>query len=446
METTESLATKDNPEPDSAAARLSELATRIVAGAGRLSAATCAWLLLVAEFDARDGAWKYGMASTPQWLSFHCGVAHRTAVEHLRVARALAAFPRMAEQMAAGRLSYSQARAIARTVKPGEHRLVDDLLEIARHATVAQLEVMVRGLRTVDDIEHPAPQEERERLAGRWGDDSMWAFSGKLDPERGALVDGAISKLADAEGVSRADALVRLAEIALAALADTDNGPRELRGDERAAVVIHLDPAKMRPDDDACGLVSPGASAESRRPVARVDRGPGLPDAVVQRLLCDGRVRTLLMRDEQVLDVGRSHRLVTRKQYRALLKRHGGHCAHPGCANTKKLHAHHVIPWLVGGPTDLDNLIILCERHHVALHEHVYRIRKLGNGRFRFETPDGVDLENAITAPTPGDMPSLEAEHPAIEPAAATTKWDGQRMQRDYAISVIAQRRYSITG
>lgn len=458
METTEPLAAQDNSQP----VALDALATRIVAGAGRLAAATCAWLLLVADFDARDGAWKFGMASTPQWLSFHCGLAHRTAVEHLRVARALAAFPSMAEAMAAGRLSYSQARAIARLAKPGEVRLVEDLLGIARHGTIAQLEVMVRGLRTVEHNENPAPRADREHVTGRWGEDSMWALTARLDPERGALVDAAIAKLADAEDIAKPDALVRLAEIALAALADGATPPRELRGDERAAVVIHLDasrlpdPATQR-DGDGAGQDSaaaagsaeparPDALAEPPRPSARVDRGPGLPDAVVRRLLCDGRVRTLLVKDEQVLDVGRSHRLVTRKQYRALLKRHGGCCAHPGCPNTTKLHAHHVIPWLVGGPTDLDNLILLCERHHVALHDGAYRIRKLGKGAFRFETPDGTDLAHPIAPTAPGELPSLEAEHPDLDPRAATTKWDGQRMQRDYAISVIAQRRYNASA
>ena len=89
---------------------------------------------------------------------------------------------------------------------------------------------------------------------------------------------------------------------------------------------------------------------------------------------------------------------------------------------------------------------MLCERHHVALHEHAYRICKLGKARFRFETPDGVDLQNPIDTVPLSDMPALEAEHADLDPAAATTKWDGQRMQRDYAISVIATRRYGATG
>ena len=89
---------------------------------------------------------------------------------------------------------------------------------------------------------------------------------------------------------------------------------------------------------------------------------------MVQRLLCEGRIRTVLtegtdqdgavIRDgaAHVLDVGRSHRLVTDRQYRALLARQHGHCAHPGCPNTKNLHAHHRIHWIHGGRTDLSNL------------------------------------------------------------------------------------------
>ena len=93
------------------------------------------------------------------------------------------------------------------------------------------------------------------------------------------------------------------------------------------------------------------------RPYARIAGGPGLPDRVVLRLLCEGRIRTVLHdAATNVLDVGRSHRLVTDRQYRALLARQHGHCAHPGCPNSKTLHAHHRIHWIHGGATDLTNL------------------------------------------------------------------------------------------
>ena len=98
---------------------LDELRERIVDGSGRLSAATCRWLLLVAQFDARQGYLTFGLASTAQWLSHTCGIAHRTAVEHVRVARSLRLFPRLVEEMSAGRLSFSQVRTITRVASAG---------------------------------------------------------------------------------------------------------------------------------------------------------------------------------------------------------------------------------------------------------------------------------------------------------------------------------------
>jgi hypothetical protein len=220
-----------------------ELGERIVELAGRLAAATSRWLVLVAEFDAREGYVSFGLASSAQWLTHACGIAHRTAVEHVRVGRSLAQHGRLAAEMGSGRLSYSQVRAISRIVAPDAHALVDDLIEAARHGTVAQLEVLVRGLRTVDDNE--TPTSPAEYLTRSWTADSRWRLAARLDPERGAVVDAAVEAIARGEGISPSDALVRLAEIGLAALADGDNPPRGLRGDERAAVVIHLEEARL---------------------------------------------------------------------------------------------------------------------------------------------------------------------------------------------------------
>src|SRR5882757_6000566 len=128
-----------------------ELGSRIVGMTGRLAAATCRWLLLVAEFDARDGAAPFGLGSTAAWLSYACGLSRRTAVDQVRVARTLAGFPRLVAAMSAGRVSYSHVRAISRIARPGEDQLVADLIMVAEHGTVGHLETIVRGLRTVED-------------------------------------------------------------------------------------------------------------------------------------------------------------------------------------------------------------------------------------------------------------------------------------------------------
>jgi hypothetical protein len=69
-----------------------------------------------------------------------------------------------------------------------------------------------------------------------------------------------------------------------------------------------------------------------------------------------------------VLALGRTRRLVSRAQRRALMIR-DGMCQFPHCHQTRHLKAHHLVPWSKGGPTDLDNLILLCQWHHTAVHE-----------------------------------------------------------------------------
>jgi hypothetical protein len=190
--------------------------------AGRLAAATCRWLLLVAQFDACGGCAAFGLAFTARWLGHYCGLAHRTAVEHVRVARALAGFPELAAAMGAGRLSYSQVRAISRLAHDGEHRLIEDLIEAAVNGTTGQLETLVRGLRTVGNADNEAEHPE-EYVSHSWSSEAQWRMHARLDPEHGAIVQSAIETIARAERLDHAAALVRMAEIALAAVADTES-------------------------------------------------------------------------------------------------------------------------------------------------------------------------------------------------------------------------------
>src|SRR5262249_6525490 len=158
-----------------------------------------------------------------------------------RVARALAAFPSLEAEMSQGRLSYSQVRAISRIPAAGEHEVVGDLIQLAEHGTAAQLETVVRGMRTVERNEGGAPVPE-EYLRSGWTRESLRTISARLEPEHGALVDKAIDEVARAEGITRTAALVRIAEIALVVTADAGRTrPRPLRGDERAAVVVHVE-------------------------------------------------------------------------------------------------------------------------------------------------------------------------------------------------------------
>ena len=78
--------------------------------AAHIHAATCRWLLMVAELDHRGGWADWGCKSCAHWLSWRCGVALNAAREQVRVARCLGALPEIRSAFAHGRLSFSQAR------------------------------------------------------------------------------------------------------------------------------------------------------------------------------------------------------------------------------------------------------------------------------------------------------------------------------------------------
>ena len=93
---------------------IEELALRITEFAGHMNAATYHWLMMIAEFDRRQG-WVDGAThSCAHWLNWKCGIAMGAAREKVRVARALEKLPKVSAAMERGELSYSNARAITR--------------------------------------------------------------------------------------------------------------------------------------------------------------------------------------------------------------------------------------------------------------------------------------------------------------------------------------------
>jgi hypothetical protein len=93
-----------------------------------------------------------------------------------------------------------------------------------------------------------------------------------------------------------------------------------------------------------------------------------------------------------VLAHGRGKRLATREQAEALLARDGG-CAFPGCdIPASWCERHHVWEWLTGGPTDIDNLVLLCRYHHGRFAQQKWRI-DMRDGVPWFIPPPIIDPE-----------------------------------------------------
>ncbi|HEY2190797.1 MAG TPA: DUF222 domain-containing protein [Actinomycetospora sp.] len=102
---------------------------------------------------------------------------------------------------------------------------------------------------------------------------------------------------------------------------------------------------------------------------ALLDSGRLLDPATARRVACDATVIPVVLgsRSEPV-ELGRAAYAVTEALRRLLVMRDRG-CAHPGCTRrANRCHAHHIRHGVDGGPTDPDNLVLLCRYHHHLVH------------------------------------------------------------------------------
>ncbi len=157
------------------------------------------------------------------------------------------------------------------------------------------------------------------------------------------------------------DALVATAQHAL----DTDLPP-ETHGTP-ARLLVTLDHQTLNNDLEAHGIATGvGTTAD----------GTDLPPDTLRRLACDAEIiPAVLGTHSEVLDVGRTRRLVTAPIWTALVIR-DRHCTFPGCRRPPLMcQAHHLTHWTSGGDTSLDNLALLCGHHHRVIHHTPWEIR-----------------------------------------------------------------------
>jgi hypothetical protein len=367
--------------------------------ASHLNAGSCRWLELVGELDRRGDWADWGSGSCAEWLAWRCALLPRAAREHVRVARRLAELPLIHAAFANGELSYSKVRALTRVAEPEcEH----DLLELARTLTAAQLERAVRALRkvtTADAVDH----HDNTYLSTYCDADGSLVISARLAPEDGAVftaaIDAAQGPLWGAGSAEpptpRLMPAEALAAVAAAALASSSERP----GGERFQVVVHVDADTLSGTGDADGECA-------------VDDGPALAPETVRRIACDSSVLALSQRRGRPVRVGRKTRAVPHRLRLALRYRDRG-CRFPGCENHRFVDAHHIHHWAHGGVTDLDNLVLLCRRHHRFVHELGYCV----DDKLRFFDPWGFEIP-AVPKPPRGDPDELVG--PGQELLAAT--------------------------
>ncbi len=167
---------------------IDELAAEICTLAGHINSAHHRWLMLIAEYDRRNGWADSATQSCAHWLNWKCGMAMGAAREKVRVARALENLPKVSAAMACGMLSYSKAREITRIASAETE---DYLLMIAEHGTAQHVEKLVRAYRRCQDAEElsrEARQQQNRCVNYRYDDDGSLILNCRLPAEAGARI------------------------------------------------------------------------------------------------------------------------------------------------------------------------------------------------------------------------------------------------------------------
>ena len=145
--------------------------------------------------------------------------------------------------------------------------------------------------------------------------------------------------------------------------------------------------------------------------------------------------------DGRIVEIGARTRTIPPALRRALHYRDGG-CRFPGCG-VRFGHGHHIDHWARGGPTTLSNLVLLCRRHHRAVHEEGFQVDQQPDGELRFRRPNGRSIPDVPAAPVAPDDPvkELRALHEAqglrVDSRTTTPGWLGERLDVGYAIDVL---------
>jgi hypothetical protein len=136
-------------------------------------------------------------------------------------------------------------------------------------------------------------------------------------------------------------------------------------------------------------------------------------------------------------DLGRTSRDANAKLRELLGTLDGERCRFPGCTRRHKLHAHHIRFWSVGGRTDLDNLVLVCARHHTLIHSQGFQLTLRPDRRLEVRTADGVPVLHHPAQPW-GDPDDL-ARGCGQDVSAETLPPDhcDNRIDLDYIVAVV---------
>jgi hypothetical protein len=318
-----------------------------------------------AEYAATKDYEDQGSVSPIDWIRFNCHMTGPSAADRVAVGELAPQLASSVDALADGEIGFAHLVVMARTADAVGSKFNEAvLLKKARENSPGKFHHICRHYRHAIDAysfnaEHVEQVENRSLKLSTWFDGSL-LLSGVLDSVGGAALRSVLEPLARKSGAHDDRSRERRLADALVELATGGEQPAKIQVTSSVETLL--------------GLVgAPAAEMEFSLPVS---------SKTIERLACDCSItRVLLNSESTVIDVGRSKRVVSEPGRRALKARDGS-CRWPGCERPASWSAaHHVVHWIHGGTTDLDNLILLCHRHHWMVHEGGWQIVRSDDGR-----------------------------------------------------------------
>jgi hypothetical protein len=348
----------------------------------------------VRECELTQAAEHDGLKTMASWLRGHARLSSTAASRLVRDGRALAHVPQVAAAFADGQITAAQVGVIAEAVteenvarayaQDVDMAVFDQLwAAVASQSPFDKLSTAVQAYRDALDPDGPEPDpSEGRRLSIATHADGSVSGRFDLDAVGGEKVQAALESIVQADrpkgdlrsrAQQRADALVQLCDNQLA----TGDLPTLRTVKPHVVVTVDID-----------DLVDPGTGHGA----ADTGFGATLSAAKARWLACDATIsRIVLGPDGLPLDLGRTYRVVPPHLRRAV-ERRDRHCVFAGCgAPTHWCDVHHLLEWINGGETSLENSALLCERHHTKVH-HGFRVERPPDGRWRTYRPDGTQI------------------------------------------------------
>ena len=335
----------------------------------RVKAATEGEIAELLGEEARTESYRdEGATSAETWVVERYGVATGTARALTQVGVKAPRMPKLAGALRVGEISFDKVRAVADVATPrNDARLRNE----ARRRSVRELAEVARLER--EHTARPETRSEHERRFCRFNDDHR-TITAQLPAEAYAAVrarlDAWVRRVPD-EGKSpldqrRCDGFMEImasggaattspyfvvAHVPLVALVD-ESGPTELAGE--------------------------------------LERDGLIDGETVRRIACDATIAVAVDDDVgHTMYEGRNRRFPTDAQRREIMRR-DRHCRFPGCTNVTFTNVHHIVPWKLGGRTDLPSLVLLCRHHHQGvMHRKGWSMKGNANAELIFTGPEG---------------------------------------------------------